>query len=111
MPKITVFARAYRPLTVDGKTYFLIKTKVEAKGPYEIGNGFEGYIITNGKIKFIAEATTGAAIGGTLKEVREDIKNGDMKLMKEQIKEAKKNLKEAKSVSTKKFWEDWKESL
>lgn len=108
---ITVFSRAYRPVTFNGKTYFLIKAKVDAKGPYNIGNGFEGYIVTNGKIKFIAEATTGAAIGKTLKEVREDIKNGDMKLMKEQIKEAKKSLKEAKSVSVKKFWEDWKESL
>lgn len=86
----TIFTLGYRPWIMGGSVNYYLAAKVRVTGPHKLGKGFYGYLATgpNGKTK-VADATSGAIIGDTLEEVRNDVATApSIKGMKEQIKEA-----------------------
>lgn len=105
MPQITIMTRAYRPFVMGGSVRYNVKTTVEGDGPHDIGRGYQGYVIKTPKGGTrVAEATTGALIAPSLKEVREDIKQGDPVIMEKQIKEAAQAAKNANMLTPEEFW-------
>lgn len=103
--KIKVFTLAYQPFRLGGDLHTPISCEVEVTGPYKLGLGYEGYLVTapNGST-FVAESTTGAFVGPTIREVRQDIEAGDPKLMKAQVKSAKGLAARAEPTSANRFW-------
>jgi len=100
-----VFTIAYTPFVMGGSVWQPVCCEVKVDGPYDIGDGFQGFIVTapNGKT-FIAEATSGAFVGPDLKSVRKDIKIGDKALMSKQVVRAVSDMKRAKEIKPSEFW-------
>ena len=103
--QITVYTIGYFPFTMGGSVERPIKCDMEGWGPYPLGGEYQGYIVVgpNGK-QFVAESETGAFVGGTLAEVRADIKAGDPEIMKEQIEKAREQARTAEIVQPDQFW-------
>jgi len=103
--KIKVFTLGYFPFIMGGNVWQEICIDVEADGPYDIGKGYKGYVVTapNGKT-FVAEATSGALVGPDIKTVKEDISIGEQKMMDKQVAQAVEQSKKAKTLSSDEFW-------
>ena len=101
-----VYKRQYRPFVMGGPVNRFIKCDVEAQGPHDLGGGYEGYVVTSpdGKTTFVAEATTGAIVGGSLKMVRDDIAVADPQAMAEQVAQATQDRETAQPVELAEFW-------
>jgi hypothetical protein len=78
---------------------------IEVAGPYDIGKGQAGYLVVapNGQT-FVAEGETGALVGPTMEEVREDIRVGDQSVIDEQMEYARRESKKAEVVTVDEFW-------
>ena len=100
-----VFTLEYVPFVMGGKTWQPMCCEVEADGPHDLGDGYQGFIVTapNGQT-FIAEAMSGAFVGPDLKAVKKDIETGDKELMVKQVAEACIQMKKAKDVKPDYFW-------
>jgi len=100
-----VFTLGYFPFVMGGDVWQPICIDVEADGPHDIGNGYQGYVVTapNGKT-FVAEATSGAFVGPDLKTVKEDISLGEKKMMAKQVADAVEQSKKAKELTPDEFW-------
>jgi hypothetical protein len=100
-----VFTMRYQPFIMGGNVWQPVCCDVEVEGPYELGLGYKGYVVTapNGKT-FVAEASTGAFVGPDVKSVKNDIETGDQELMKKQVSEAAVLSKKASEVSAEEFW-------
>jgi hypothetical protein len=79
--------------------------EVEIDEEFYLGNGYYGYEIKlpSGKTRVI-EKTSGAIVGDTIKEVRNDITEGDKKVMEDQVIHACKESKEVRVISQEEFW-------
>ena len=105
MPQVTIMTRAYQPFIFGGKVEYNIKTTVEGDGPHDIGKGYKAYVIKTPKGKTrIAEATSGALIGPSLKAVIKDVAAGSAAIMKKQVGTAVKAAKKAKVLEPDEFW-------
>ena len=103
---VDVWTAAYTPFIMGGDVNAPILTTVPAAGPFDLGRGFKGYLVTapSGKT-FVAEATTGAFVGPTIESVKKDIaKCTDIMLMKMQVSEAAELKKKARRVAPERFW-------
>ncbi len=102
---LKVWTWGYFPFTIGGRCNREIATMVQARGPYDLGLGYKGYIAKspNGRT-YIAEATTGAFIGSTLVEVRDDIATGDREIMKRQVADSAKSVANAQVLKSDDFW-------
>ncbi len=101
-----VWTYGYFPFTMGGDVWRPIKCDVSvAAGPFDLGAGYEGYLIVspNGTT-FVAELITGAFVGPNIESVREDILNSDIEMMKENIDHAKKDFKKATIETQDSFW-------
>jgi len=100
-----VFTLGYFPFVMGGDVWQPICIDVEVDGPHDIGNGYQGYVVTapNGKT-FVAEATSGAFVGPDLKTVKEDISLGEKKMMAKQVADAVEQSKKAKELTPDEFW-------
>jgi hypothetical protein len=106
MPRITVWVPGHRPFLMGGDVHALLKAEVEADGPHDLGKGYSGYVVTTPSGKtHVAEATTGALIGPSLRDVRADIRAGKPAVMKQQIAEARVQLSQAVTVPLAEFWQ------
>ena len=105
MTTITIWTQAYRPFMMGGNVHAGIKTQVEAEGPFDLGKGYQGYLLTApwGET-FVAEAQSGGLIGPDLETVRADVKEADPEVMKGQIEWALKELKGCTAEAPAKFW-------
>lgn len=89
--KLTIWTRAYSPFIMGGNVNAPIKTKVEAGDKFDIGKGFEAYLVVSPKGKtHVVDAITGAFVGTTIDEVRADVAEGDIKVMRKQINDLRK---------------------
>jgi len=104
-----VFTMDYVPFVMGGKVWQPMCCEVEADGPHDLGDGYQGFVVTapNGTT-FIAEATSGAFVGPDLKAVKKDIKTGDKSIMAEQVASAVTEMKMAKDVEPDYFWQKLK---
>lgn len=78
---------------------------VEADGPFDIGNGWSAYVVTapNGQI-LIAEAKTGALVGGSLDEVRADMAKADPEVLSEQEAMIREHGPKASEIALDEWW-------
>jgi hypothetical protein len=103
---ITVFTRSYRPFIMGGNVNAPVSADVEASGPFDLGQGFSGYLVVapNGKT-FVAEAESGGFVGPTIAEVKADIAScDDIAMMRTQVKENTAYGKAAQKMPAYKFW-------
>jgi len=108
--KLTIWTEAYRPFIMGGDVNAPIATEVEVDEPVDVGHGIQVYEITSPSGQtHIAEATTGAFVGTSLKQVKADVLMGDPKVMKKQIKDAMERFKRADHLSPEKFWSMFRE--
>ena len=100
-----IWTRGYRPFVMGGSVHYDLGCKTTCEGPFDVGRGYSAWMATapNGN-KFVAEATTGAIVGGSLEQVREDIKTGDPELMKKQMADAKQRVKDVEEKDPAFFW-------
>lgn len=80
----------------------------EYRGPYSIGNGYSGFLIAapNGRT-FIAEANTGAFLGGSFDEVRKDVA-ADSGYIERQVRAAREKLAQVQLIDEDLFWRSLK---
>ena len=113
--KRTIWTWGYRPFVMGGNVNYVLGVEMWCYGPYVLGKGHKGYVAVapNGKC-FVAEATTGAIVGNgeteklALEKVRGDIKTGNSKVMKQQVKEAKEQIKDIEIHAPSFFWKAMK---
>jgi hypothetical protein len=101
---------------INGK-YYPIHIKIEFKSGKlsisgvvgarrSLGGGYYGYAVSTPKGgTVICEETSGAIIGNSLEAVRNDIKVGNLDVMKQQVTHACNELKKATIVPRDNFWD------
>lgn len=83
----------------------LIATQLEVEGPYDLGKGYSGFIATSPKGEtFIVERSTGGFVGGTLAEVRKDVKKAKAEVLAAQMTKQMEVAATAKLMKPKSFW-------
>ena len=106
-PETTVEAWnwGYFPFSLGGPPHRRVKATLPAEGPFDLGGGYQGYLITSpqGKTR-VAEATTGAIVGDTLEQVRDDIAQGDPEIIAQQVAKAADDGEQASNISAEQFW-------
>jgi hypothetical protein len=104
-----IWTRAYHPFIMGGDVNAPSACEVEVSGPYDIGRGMQAYLAVspNGKT-FVAESVTGAIVGPTLDQVREDVRTADPEIIEQQMEYALKEVKKAYTLSQQEFWQDLK---
>lgn len=101
-----VWTMRYTPFVMGGSVWQPVACEIkEAQGPYDLGRGYQGYLVVapNGTT-FVAEAKTGAFVGPSIQDVKEDIETGDPKLMEEQVIKAALDYKRAEVIPEEEFW-------
>lgn len=83
-----------------------ISAEVEVTGPYPLGKGFSAYIAKSpvDGSTHVVEAKSGAFIGSTLAQVRNDVKSGTVKEMKAQVEEAILESNHTERITAEDFW-------
>ena len=97
--------KSYRPFVMGGPTCSYIKCDVSAEGPYDLGGGYQGYLVTAPDgTTYVADAISGGIVGPSLEAVRADIQQGDPEFMVRQVEEAKVGISKATLLSPDEFW-------
>ena len=100
-----VWTIGYNPWVMGGNVNAPVGARIPALGPFLIGRGLKAYLVLSPSgIIHVAEGDTGAFIGMTLQEVREDVRTGDPEVMKHQIDKAWKDSKRVKVLEPREFW-------
>lgn len=103
--KADVWITNYRPFILGGDVHASIVCGVEVLGPFDLGKGYQGWLLaTPGGKTFVAETETGAIVGGSLDGVRADVAAADEAVMKRQIENAKKMRQRAYRGNQEEFW-------
>ena len=104
-----IWGTSYRPFALGGDVHQPVKCDVPVEGPYELGLGYEGFLVnTTDDRTFVVEAASGGIVGETLEQVREDIAQGDPEMMKQQIKDGLEQRDRARKIEPETFWSDFK---
>jgi len=83
----------------------LIAAQLEVEGPYDLGKGYSGFIATSpGGETFVVERTTGGFVGGSLEEVRKDVKKAHAAVLKKQMAKQMEVAATATLYKPKTFW-------
>lgn len=100
-----IWTLGYFPSTLGSELWQPVGCEVPAQGPFDVGKGYQAYVIVspNGTT-FVAESETGAIIGPSLDEVRADIAAGEEAVMRKQIEEARVKAARARPYSPQDFW-------
>lgn len=102
--KITIWTRAYRPFIMGGNVNAPIR--IEAEGTaVNLGRGFNGFSVpTPAGGEVIVDAASGGIVGTSLEQVRSDVAQGDLRIMRKQIADAVEDAKKAEPVEASEFW-------
>lgn len=104
--KIKIWGKAYNPFRLGGDVNAPMSCEVLVYDrPVALGKGYKGYLVEapNGKT-YVAESTTGGIVGKNLTMVKADIRVASLKVMKDQIKQAKLDAEKTVPVSEQEFW-------
>lgn len=101
-----IWTMGYFPLILGGNVWQPICIETEVIGPFELGEGYKGFVATapNGKT-FVAEERSGGLVGPDIKTVREDINTGDKSIMEQQVLDSIEKGKNARELKPEEFWE------
>jgi len=82
-----------------------IAAMVECTGPYDLGQGFKGYLAVSpaGHV-IVFECESGGIVGNDIAQVRADAKAATVAEMQGQVAEAKKYGEMAEVLTTEEFW-------
>ena len=108
---VRVYTLEYVPFVMGGNVWQPISTSVGHHGKYDLGKGFQGYLIyaPSGRT-YVAESRSGALIGPSIFDVRLDITNCDnTNVMENQVMDAIEQSKTARKITKKEFWRLLKE--
>jgi hypothetical protein len=97
----------YNPFVMGGNTHRAKGFEFEGVERVELGKGYYGYTLQspNGK-SIVVEEHSGAIIGNSLEDVRNDIDQGDSEVMKKQVEKACKEV--VIIISESEFWSLYK---
>lgn len=99
-----IWTRGYSPFIMGGDVNAPVGCDMECT-PVKLGRGFNGLTVDTPKGNLIvAEMETGAIVGNSLEQVKEDIQHGNMDIMLQQIQDAKLLLPKARHISAEEFW-------
>lgn len=110
MSRLVVWTNGYSPFIMGGDVHGPIGTEIEVGERFDLGRGFFGYLVASpisGKT-YVAEATTGAFVGPSLKVVRADVESGEPEDMREQVEEAAERRKKVRMLAPDDFWKRFK---
>lgn len=100
-----VWTEAYTPFIMGGDVNAPIATEVEVGEPIHLDHGIIVYLVPSPKGEiFIAESTTGAFVGTSLEDVRQDVATANPQEMQGQLAKAKERVKRATVMDKEKFW-------
>lgn len=101
-----IWTIGYRPFVMGGSVHYNMACDIKCDGPFDLGDKYKGYlaIAPNGKT-FVAEYKSGAIVGDTIENVKNDILTGDKEMMEKQVKDAIESSKKVEVVSEDYFWE------
>lgn len=109
MNKIVMWTYVYKPFILGGRCNQPTGCEIEVGEELYFGNDYYGYEVKTPSSKtLIVEKTSGAIIGSSLKDVRDDVTNGNKKVMEDQIKYACNEAKEVNIISQEEFWKIYK---
>lgn len=108
--KKVIWTVGYNPWVMGGDVHAPSGFETEVDKPVDIGKGFKAYVVKspNKKVTLIAEATTGAIVGNSLRTVRKDVGEGDVEMMKAQVKGAAEMVKKVVLHDAAYFWNHYK---
>ena len=102
--KMKVWTEAYRPFML-GDVHAPICTDIEVGEPVDLGGGNVGYLVASPTGKtYVAEGTTGALVGSSIAQVREDISAADPAVLRKQLAWAAERVKAATLLEKDEFW-------
>lgn len=106
--KIKIWTYFYNAFTMGGQCNQPTGFEKEVENEVDLGGGYKGYEILTPKGKtIIVEKSSGAIVGSSLTDVRNDIETADPKIMAKQVEQACKELKNVKIISEEKFWQTY----
>jgi hypothetical protein len=83
----------------------LIATELEVEGPYSLGKGYSGFIAKSPKGEtYVVERTTGGFVGGSLAEVKKDVKVAKSEMLAKQMADEMENAAKAILMKPETFW-------
>ena len=110
MKKRQIWTMGYFPFTIGGSVNQPIVTEIGFIEEKNVGKGFRAFSFKtpNGTLR-VAESVTGAIVGDSFENVKEDIKSGSKKDMLKQIEDAKQILKgSCKHLTNEEFFKLYK---
>ena len=107
-----IYTLMYSPFTMGGSLWKKVKTTVEEYEVIKLGNDITGILIKNPfkKLWHCAEPTSGAIVGtnksksNLIRQVKNDIKQGDKIVMAKQIEDGKCDCKNASFMNQNEFF-------
>ena len=101
-----IYTRGYRPFVMGGSVHYFLATEVEASEHFDVGQGISCRLVVapNGAT-FCVEAETGAIVGSTPAEVKQDMAEADPEVVQKQITQARHDSASAEEVPPQRFWE------
>ena len=104
-----VWTEGYFPFTMGGSVHrpMIMELPVEELGGlHDLGKGYTGWVLYNPETgdTYLVESQSGAIIGGSLKEVKQDIATASEGVMQRQIEQAKERVKQGTVVEVEFFW-------
>ena len=105
MTKLKIYTESYQPFRMGGNLREPISCTVEALGPFDLGKGFEAYVVCDSHgSTVVAEAISGGLVGDTIESVRKDVEEVDEAAMSRQIDEGRETMKRARDIEAAEFW-------
>ena len=100
-----IYTECYQPFRMGGDLRQPISCTVEALGPFDIGKGFEAYVVCDPDGKtVVAEAISGGLVGDTIENVRKDVSEGNDAAMARQLDEGKEVMARSRHIEADEFW-------
>lgn len=104
-----IYTRAQRPFVMGGKVHYHICTDAEATDPIDLGLARVRLVTSPKGTTFVVEAETGAIVGNTLEEVKQDLATASVAAVELQLAQAKLDSAAAEYEPPASFWRKLKE--
>ena len=105
---IVMWTEATRPWRMGGDVHQPVGVDVHVNTPIDVGYGISVYVVVvpDGRIA-IVESQSGAIVGGSLKQVKQDIAKGAHNAMSRQIRRARKRREQVDVLNPDEFYSLW----
>ena len=101
-----IWTSAYHPFIMGGDVHQSICTEVSVLDVIDLGKGFKAFVaVAPNGVNFIVEEQSGGIVGDSLEAVRQDVKEGDINFIKEQIASETERGRSARMISPEEFWQ------